>query len=65
MNERVKYVQDGTGQVAFLVFQPDSEKWAIDLFAGGPDPFQRVSEWDSCEEAESALETDSFKKATE
>lgn len=59
-SQRIKYIQDGTGQVAHLVHDRERKKWAIELFVGGPQPNQRVSEWDSREEAEAVLTGDGF-----
>lgn len=56
--QRTKYIQDGTGQVAYLIHEPETRKWVIELFAGGSQPNQRVSEWDGREEAEAALAED-------
>ena len=63
-DERVKYVQGGSGQVAFLLSDPLSGDWVIELFSGGPDPTQKIGQFATRDEAESSLAADGFEQAT-
>lgn len=40
--------------------EPETRKRANELFVGGTQPHQRVSEWDSREDADAALTEDGF-----
>ena len=66
MNERrIKYVEAGTGQVGYLVQGGEEESWVFELFTGGPEPYHRVREWDSKEQAEVSLQEMGFTVAAE
>ena len=50
-NERVKYMQAGSGQVFYLANDSRNGSWTVEAFAGGSNPLQRVGSWKSRDEA--------------
>jgi hypothetical protein len=53
--QRIKYVQGGTGQVFYLYQDEQSNAWVIAMFLGGPQGVQVVGTWPTREAAEQQL----------
>ena len=58
--DRTKYIQSGTGQVGYLSFIETDKSWVFELFAGGPDGYQTVAQWETRDEADRWLAEQEF-----
>ena len=58
-------MQAATGQVAILVEDPESGKWSVFEFRGGPEPYEEVTRHPSRSDAEACLKARQFRKADE
>jgi hypothetical protein len=53
--DRVKYTEQGTGQVFYLWQDEDEDDWAVGIFAGGPRGVEIIRRFESMSDAEQFL----------